>query len=115
MNADRFDAVIVGAGVGGEVAIGNLAGAGLRIAVVERELIGGECAYWACMPTKTLLRPPEARAESARAAGVSTPIVDWARVSEYRDWMIRNLDDATQVRRYQDRGAMVIRGAGGIA
>ena len=115
MNADRFDAVIVGAGVGGEVAIGNLAGAGLRIAVVERELIGGECAYWACMPTKTLLRPPEARAESVRAAGVSTPALQWSRVSEYRDWMIRGLDDAKQVRRYQERGIEVVKGAAQLA
>src|SRR5438093_7378157 len=98
---DRFDAVVIGAGVGGEVVIGTLAGAGLRVAVVERELIGGECAYWACMPTKTLLRPPEARAESVRAAGVATPQLDWSAVSEYRDWMMRRLDGTNQLPRYE--------------
>lgn len=60
---DRFDAVVIGAGPAGEVAVGALVRAGLRVALVERELIGGECGYWACIPTKTLLRPPEARAE----------------------------------------------------
>jgi pyruvate/2-oxoglutarate dehydrogenase complex dihydrolipoamide dehydrogenase (E3) component len=58
---------------GGEVAVSRLAGQGLRVALVERELIGGECAYWACIPSKTLLRPPETRAEARRAAGVDEP------------------------------------------
>ena len=75
--SERFDVVVVGAGPAGEVAIGILADAGLRVALVERELVGGECSYWACIPSKTLLRPPEARSESERAAGVSRPELDW--------------------------------------
>ena len=54
-----------------------MAGGGWRVAVVERELIGGECAYWACIPSKTLLRPPEARAEAGRVAGTGRPEIDW--------------------------------------
>ena len=54
----HLDAIVLGAGPAGEVAANALARAGLRVALVERELIGGECGYWACMPTKTLLRPP---------------------------------------------------------
>src|SRR5260370_7823789 len=55
---DRFDVIIVGMGVGGEAAAGRLLAAGRRVAIIERELIGGECAYWACIPSKTLLRGP---------------------------------------------------------
>src|SRR5258707_4332282 len=63
-------------GPGGEAAAGRLQDAGRRVAVIERELIGGECAYWACIPSKTLLRGPEARAAAGRAAGVSTPALE---------------------------------------
>jgi len=55
---DRFDVIIIGTGVGGEAAAGRLLAAGRRVALIERELIGGECAYWACIPSKTLLRGP---------------------------------------------------------
>lgn len=58
---EQFDAIVIGMGPGGEVAASRLLAAGRRVAVVERELIGGECGYWACIPSKTLLRPPEAR------------------------------------------------------
>jgi hypothetical protein len=70
--------------------------AGRRVAVVERELIGGECAYWACIPSKTLLRGPKARASAGQAAGVSTPALAWPGLRDYRDYMIRHLDDAAQ-------------------
>ena len=60
---DRFDVIIIGMGPGGETVAGRLLAAGSRVAVVERELIGGECAYWACIPSKTLIRGPGARAE----------------------------------------------------
>ncbi len=65
--AERYDAVMLGMGPGGKVVAGRLLGAGKRIAVVERELIGGECAYWACIPSKTLLRPPEVWGEARRS------------------------------------------------
>jgi len=81
----RFDVIVVGAGPAGESAASRLASGGLRIALVERELIGGECAYWACIPSKTLLRAPEVRSEPQRAAGVSTPERRWESLVQYRD------------------------------
>jgi pyruvate/2-oxoglutarate dehydrogenase complex dihydrolipoamide dehydrogenase (E3) component len=112
---DRFDAIIIGMGPGGEAAAGRLLAAGRRVAVVERELIGGECAYWACIPSKTMLRAPEARAESARAAGVATPALDWPELRDYRDYMVRHLDDTAQVRGYEEAGATVVKGAARLA
>jgi pyruvate/2-oxoglutarate dehydrogenase complex dihydrolipoamide dehydrogenase (E3) component len=112
---DRFDVVIIGMGPGGEAAAGRLLDAGKRVAIVERELIGGECAYWACIPSKTLLRAPEARAEAARAAGVATPALDWPELRDYHDYMVRHLDDAAQVRGYQQAGATVIKGGARLA
>ncbi|HEY1158467.1 MAG TPA: NAD(P)/FAD-dependent oxidoreductase, partial [Arthrobacter sp.] len=78
-------------------------------AVIERELIGGECAYWACVPSKTLLRPPEARTAAARAAGVNGAELNWAEASDYRDYMIRHLDDKAQIDDYNGQGATVIK------
>jgi pyruvate/2-oxoglutarate dehydrogenase complex dihydrolipoamide dehydrogenase (E3) component len=106
---DRFDAVVIGTGPAGEVAIERLRRQGLRLAVVERELIGGECAYWGCIPSKTLLRPPEARAEARRAAGVEEPNLHWPPLAEYRDWMIRGLDDSRQVAGYERDGITVVK------
>jgi pyruvate/2-oxoglutarate dehydrogenase complex dihydrolipoamide dehydrogenase (E3) component len=65
---EHFDAIVLGMGPGGEVAASRLLAAGKNVAVVERELIGGECAYWACIPSKTLLRPAEAGGAVERAA-----------------------------------------------
>jgi pyruvate/2-oxoglutarate dehydrogenase complex dihydrolipoamide dehydrogenase (E3) component len=113
--SERFDAVVMGMGPAGEVAASRLLGHGLRVAVVERELIGGECAYWACIPTKPLLRPPEARAEARRAAGVTEPERRWEELAAYRDFMVRHLDDSRQVKGYEDEGATVVKGEGRIA
>ncbi len=112
---ERFDVIIIGMGVGGEAAAGRLLGAGKRVAVVERELIGGECAYWACIPSKTLLRAPEVKAEAARAAGVATPALDWLELRDYHDYMVRHLDDAAQVNGYEQQGATVIKGTARLA
>jgi len=112
---DRFDVIIVGMGVGGEAAAGRLLAAGRRVAIIERELIGGECAYWACIPSKTLLRGPEVRAEASRAAGVATPAIDWPGLRDYHDYMIRHLDDSAQVKDYEQAGATVIKGPARLA
>ncbi len=109
------DVVVLGMGPGGEVAALRLLAAGKRVAVIERELIGGECAYWACIPSKTLLRPPEVRSEATRAAGVTSPELDWPDTAAYRDYMTRHLDDRAQVRSYEDLGARVVRGTGRLA
>jgi dihydrolipoamide dehydrogenase len=113
--SEQFDAVILGMGPAGEVAASRLLAQGLRVAIIERELIGGECAYWACIPSKTLLRPTEARAEARRAAGVGEPEQDWEELAAYRDYMIRALDDSQQVDGYQQQGATVVKGEARIA
>ena len=113
--SDHFDAIVLGMGPGGEVAASRLLDAGKTVAVIERELIGGECGYWACIPSKTLLRPPEARAEADRAAGVSRPDLRWPETRDYRDYMVRNLDDSGQVEGYERQGASVFKGAGRLA
>ena len=92
--SERFDAIVIGAGPDGEVAASRLLKQGLSTALVERELVGGECGYWACIPSKTLLRAPEAQAEARRIAGVDEPEADWQEIVKYRDYMIRDLDDS---------------------
>src|SRR5579871_4319778 len=113
--ADRYDAIIIGMGPGGEACAGRLMTAGRRVAIIERELVGGECAYWACIPSKTLLRPPEVRAEAARTAGTSAPDQRWAEIAAYRDYMIRHLDDARQVEGYEQTGVRVYKGKAKLA
>src|SRR5688500_18252154 len=92
--SETYDAVVIGLGPGGEVAADRLLDAGRSVAVVERELIGGECAYWACIPSKALLRPTEAWGEARRAAGVSEPELRFAEASAYRDEVTRHRDDS---------------------
>ncbi|WP_017598896.1 dihydrolipoyl dehydrogenase family protein [Nocardiopsis lucentensis] len=107
---EHVDAIVIGMGPGGETVASRLLDAGRRVAVAERELIGGECAYYACIPSKVLLRAPEARQEAVGAAGVDTPGLDWPALRDQRDRMIRHLDDSAQVRGYRDREALVLRG-----
>ncbi|MDA8371092.1 MAG: NAD(P)/FAD-dependent oxidoreductase [Nocardiopsaceae bacterium] len=106
----QFDAIVIGMGPGGETAASRLAEQGRRVAVVERELIGGECGYWACIPSKTLLRPLEARSEAAQVAGLNAPRQDWEAMRAYRDTMIRHLDDSKQVEGYRSQGIPVFKG-----
>ncbi|MBA3952412.1 MAG: NAD(P)/FAD-dependent oxidoreductase, partial [Rubrobacter sp.] len=112
--AEKFDAIILGMGPGGEVVSGKLLAAGRRVAVVEKELIGGECGYWACIPSKTLLRPVEVREEARRTFGTTAPTLDLKEIFEYRDVMIRHLDDSKQVEGYEKKGAVVVKGEGRI-
>jgi pyruvate/2-oxoglutarate dehydrogenase complex dihydrolipoamide dehydrogenase (E3) component len=105
-----FDAVVIGAGPGGEHAVTRLSAAGMRIALIERELVGGECAYWACIPSKTLLRAAEAGAAAARVAGLSAPEQHWRDLREYRDFMVRHLDDSAQREDYRKQGVAVFGG-----
>ncbi len=105
--ADSFDVVILGAGPAGEVAVNTLLKAGKRIALVEPELIGGECTNWGCIPSKTLLRPPDLLGESRRAQATGEPALDWPALSDYRDYMVSNHDDTKKRAKYRDRGLAV--------
>jgi dihydrolipoamide dehydrogenase len=115
MTPERFDTVVLGAGPGGEVVADRLLKAGQRVAVVERELIGGECAYWACIPSKTLLRPPDVASQADRVPGAGRVALEFASAARYRDYMVRDLDDAHQVEGYRERGAEVVKAAGRLA
>ena len=111
---DRFDVAILGAGPGGEHAAYALHAAGRSVALIERELIGGECSNWACIPTKTLLRPTEVLGESRRAAGINEATLDWPDLDSYRDYMTSAGDDSAREKGYADMGVEVIRGDGRI-
>jgi pyruvate/2-oxoglutarate dehydrogenase complex dihydrolipoamide dehydrogenase (E3) component len=109
------DVVVIGSGPAGEVAAGRLAGAGLSVAIVEDRLIGGECSFWACMPSKALLRPYEALAEALRIPGAAEAVtgsLDVQAVLDRRDEVIHDLDDSGQLPWLEDRGIELIRGAG---
>src|SRR4051794_18630402 len=113
MSEHSFDVVVIGAGPAGEVAAGRLADAGLDVAVVESHLIGGECSFYACMPSKGLLRPGELLAEVKRIPGVSEvagDAVDPRAVLERRDEIIHHLDDSGQVPWLEDKGIELFRG-----
>jgi dihydrolipoamide dehydrogenase len=110
--ADKFDVIVLGAGPAGEAAVNGLLRARATVAMVERELIGGECTNWACVPTKTLLRPPEVLGESRRAAGVPEPKLDFGPLAEYRDYMVSNHDDSKRQAGYEQRGVEVVKGDG---
>jgi len=110
----HFDVVILGAGPGGRGAAGKLVGAGLSVAMLEGELVGGECPFWACIPTKALLRPVEARDEAKRVPGMDAPDPRWDEVREYRDYMNSGLEDGAKVKAYEDMGIEVIKKHGEI-
>jgi pyruvate/2-oxoglutarate dehydrogenase complex dihydrolipoamide dehydrogenase (E3) component len=113
--AERFDVGILGAGPAGEHAANALAAAGRRVLLIERELIGGECSNWACIPTKTLLRPTEVRGESERTAGTGTAELDWPALARYRDYMTSAGDDSSRAKGYEDLGVELVRGEGRLA
>jgi pyruvate/2-oxoglutarate dehydrogenase complex dihydrolipoamide dehydrogenase (E3) component len=107
--ADAFDLIIIGGGSAGEAAAHLATGRGARVAIVDRELFGGSCPFWACMPSKALLH--------AAAVHVGGGSYDWRRASDFRDWMINREqidwpDDTSHVRSLESAGACVLRGTG---
>jgi pyruvate/2-oxoglutarate dehydrogenase complex dihydrolipoamide dehydrogenase (E3) component len=112
--AQEYDVVCLGAGVAGEAIAEGLRDSGLTLAVVERELVGGECPYWGCVPSKTLLRSGEALIEAERARRLAASRVEWSvdfpKVSQRVRWMARDLDDSRPAAALEATGARLIRG-----
>jgi dihydrolipoamide dehydrogenase len=107
----EFDVLVIGAGPAGEVAAGRLADAGLDVALIERELVGGECSFYSCMPSKALLRPAALLNEVGRVPGL--PVsgdLDVERILERRDEVIHDLDDSGQMPWLEERGIELVRG-----
>jgi pyruvate/2-oxoglutarate dehydrogenase complex dihydrolipoamide dehydrogenase (E3) component len=112
----EFDVVCLGGGVAGEAIAGGLEGSGVSLLVIERELVGGECPYWGCIPSKTLLRSGETLKEAERARTLAASRVDWdldfPKVSRRVLWMARDLDDTRPAAALQSTGATLVRGSG---
>lgn len=112
----EFDVVCLGGGVAAEALAAGLRDSGVTLAVVERELVGGECPYWSCVPSKTLLRSAETLSEADRARTLAASRVDWTadfpKVSKRVLWMARDLDDTRAAEALEATGARLVRGEG---
>jgi pyruvate/2-oxoglutarate dehydrogenase complex dihydrolipoamide dehydrogenase (E3) component len=112
---EEFDVIVVGAGPAGEVIAGRCADGGLRVALVERELVGGECSYWACIPSKTLIRPGDVIAAARRAPGAAEAVtgqIDVAAALAQRDYMTSNWHDEGQLPWLNEHKITLVRGTG---
>jgi dihydrolipoamide dehydrogenase len=116
--SDQFDVIVIGAGPAGENAAGRCADAGLTVAIVERELVGGECSYWGCIPSKTLVRPGDVVAAAGRVPGAEEAVtgpIDVAAALAWRDHMVSNYDDTGALKWLEEKGIELVRGAAKLA
>jgi dihydrolipoamide dehydrogenase len=113
--SDTHDVVVIGAGPAGEVVAGRLADRGMRVAIVEQHLVGGECSFYACMPSKALLRPQDLLHETRRVPGVEASGIDADAVLRRRDEVVHDLDDASQLPWLEERGIELVRGRARLA
>lgn len=114
---DEFDVLVVGAGPAGEAAAGRCADGGLRVAIVERELVGGECSFWGCVPSKTLIRPGDVLASARRVPGASAAMegeLDLAAALAWRDEMTNGWHDDSALPWLEEKGITLLRGTGRI-
>src|SRR5262249_47116656 len=111
----KFDAIVLGTGPSGEVCAGDLADGGMKVATVERELVSGECTFWACVPSKTLLRPGEALEAAREAPGAREAVtgeLDAGQALDWRNFIVSDWDDSGQLPWLEEKGIGLLRGDG---